>query len=252
MLGEEATAAAAGFWSKAAELGWAGLRVPEEREGLGSGVFDLAVLFEEAGRRLIPGELFASGVLAVETLVKLGSADAQASYLPGIAEGRIRATLALSEPGERWALRVPSGPECVKTLVPNAAGADLLLAVVRTAEDRVELRRVQQATIESLATLDPTRRLDQVRFDLTSAETIGSGSLADLKEALAVATIALAAEMVGGAQELLDMNGRVRQAAQAIWRSRRRLSGGAASGGRHAGAHREGAVGGALRRPPCR
>lgn len=204
MLGAGAADASAKLWEQVAQLGWAGLRVPEEHEGLGAGVFDLAVLLEETGRALVPGELWAA-TLAAEALIALGSAEAQAQRLPAIAEGRERAALALSEPGNGWGLAVPSDSRCEKTLVSNAAGADVLLAVVRTGEDRVELRLVRDAEIEPLRTLDPTRPLDRVRFELTAAETLGSGTVADLEQALDRATVALAAEMVGGCQALLDM-----------------------------------------------
>ena len=51
-------------------------------------------------------------------------------------------------------------------------------------------------------TVDPTRRSARVTFDGAPAKPLGTGAL---DHALAIATIALAAEMVGGAQRALEM-----------------------------------------------
>ena len=45
------------IWKKMAELGWMGLIVPEEYDGMGYTFQDLTVLFEETGRNILPGPL---------------------------------------------------------------------------------------------------------------------------------------------------------------------------------------------------
>ena len=50
------------LWSEVAELGWLGLQIPEEYDGLGLGFFDLCVVLEQSGRELMP-EPFISTLL---------------------------------------------------------------------------------------------------------------------------------------------------------------------------------------------
>src|SRR5688572_32175194 len=82
-----------GLWKRMADLGWAGLTVPEAHGGLELGAVDLIVLLEEFGRSLCPLPL-ASTDLAVAALVALGDAAQQAAWLPKIAAGDVVATVA--------------------------------------------------------------------------------------------------------------------------------------------------------------
>jgi alkylation response protein AidB-like acyl-CoA dehydrogenase len=61
---------------------------------------------------------------------------------------------------------------------------------------------------EALVTLDSTRRLARLRLDgvkLSQEARVGEGGLPPLERALQRATIALAAEQLGGAQRALDL-----------------------------------------------
>ena len=169
---EDGAKAAAALWTKIVELGWPALLVPEDKDGLGSGAFDLAVLMEEMGRRLVPGEFLGSAVLA--TL----SVETEQERLGA---GEVRAAV-LFEDDER--LRYAIGAE----------GADLVL-LVRANGDVAQLDDVEAA-----ASLDPTRPLGRAAG--VAGEIIGKAP--DASRALDIATVALAAEMVGGAAELLD------------------------------------------------
>ena len=42
------------LWGKVLELGWTGIRIPEEYDGLGLGHLELCVIAEEIGRALAP------------------------------------------------------------------------------------------------------------------------------------------------------------------------------------------------------
>ena len=195
------------IWEKISSLGWPGLLVPERYGGLGLGMYDLAVLMEAMGRRLVPGTFLASAVLAVAALERLGSEEARSQYLPQIAEGRLRATVAIYEPGSGWdlaALGVHDGDQTsVKSFVPEANAAELILCAMREPE-RVRLFAPRDPEVKSLPALDPTRTLAEVRFDPQQAEVVGEGSLEDLEAVIARATVALTAEMVGASAELLD------------------------------------------------
>lgn len=203
----ERTAAAGTLWSKMAGLGWPGLLVSEANDGLGLGMFDLAVLMEEAGRHLIPGTLHASGVLAVTALETLGSEVAQRHYLPDIAEGTLKATVGIYEPSSGWTPMMLQPPHDVATkrYVPAAGEADLILFLSRAGGNAAQLAVAHEAEISDLNSMDVTRPLYQVTCPAKNLERIGSGTLADLQAVVDRASIALAAEMVGSASRVLEM-----------------------------------------------
>lgn len=204
---EEASSAADAFWLKVGELGWPALLIDEDYGGLGLGLFDLAVLMEECGRRLIPGTLHASGILSAITLGALGNPAAKEKYLPDIAEGRLKATVGVYEPGSGWTsmlLQPPTNGSVTKRYVPEAEGAGLILVLNRTAGNTVELAVAHEVDLVNLRSMDVTRPLFEVVCETNKLERIGAGTVADLQTILDKATVALAAEMVGGAAQLLE------------------------------------------------
>jgi alkylation response protein AidB-like acyl-CoA dehydrogenase len=69
-------------WSKAAELGWFGLALPESRGGVGFGLADEAVLFREVGRSLAAGP-FLSTVLGARVASFAGDGALAAEIIAG-------------------------------------------------------------------------------------------------------------------------------------------------------------------------
>ena len=201
MLGAEAVSASAELWKRMVELGWPALRAPETADGLDASVFETALLAEAMGRRLVPGEFFGSAVLAIEALRRFGDASER---MAAIASGEARATLAIWEPDRRWELGAQSQGLVHKILLESAEGADVILALVRDAADRIELLEVSGPEIISSAALDATRPLAAVSFDRGAATVLGSGGAAELGGVLDVATVFFAAEMTGAAQQSLD------------------------------------------------
>ena len=99
---EEEAGVTSDFWTKLAEQGWLGLVYPEEYGGSGLGFVDLTVLMEEMGRAVMPGPFFSTVVLGGLAILEAGSAEQRKAWLPRIASGEARVTLALSEPSARW------------------------------------------------------------------------------------------------------------------------------------------------------
>jgi alkylation response protein AidB-like acyl-CoA dehydrogenase len=213
------------LWKKIAGLGWTSLGIPERYGGAG-GFLDLIVVLEECGRALLPGPFFATMGLAVPALIEAGSEAQQKEVLGAIAEGKARATLAFTEPSGRWdaagvtlaAKPVGGGWQLdgIKLFVPDAEGADYTVVAARTrgeGEDGISLflikGRPKGMTVTPLKTLDMTRRWNEVRFDrveLSAEALMGAPHKAwpALKRALEWATGALCAEMIGGAQKVLE------------------------------------------------
>src|SRR3984893_16847501 len=213
------------LWRKMADLGWTALGIPEQYGGVGS-FLDLVVVLEEAGRALMPGPFFATMGLAVPALIEAGTEAQKKEVLGAIAQGSARATLALTETSGGWdagsvtLTAKPSGGgwklDGVKLFVPDAEAADYLVVAARTrgeGEDGISLflvkGRPDGMTVTALKTLDMTRRWNEVRFDgveLSGDALMGAPHKAwpALKRALEWATGALCAEMVGGAQKVLE------------------------------------------------
>jgi alkylation response protein AidB-like acyl-CoA dehydrogenase len=213
------------LWKKMAGLGWTALGIPEEYGGVGT-FLDLIVVLEEGGRSLLPGPFFATMGLAVPALIEAGTEAQKKEALTAIAEGKARATLAFTEPSGRWdagGVTLTAKPvgggwrlDGVKLFVPDASGADYTVVAARTrgeGEEGISLFLVKGKpkgmTVTELQTLDMTRRWNEVRFEgvvLGADALMGAQDKAwpALKRALEWATAALCAEMIGGAQKVLE------------------------------------------------
>lgn len=217
------------FWQKLAEQGWLGIAYAEEDGGSGLGLVDLVVLMEEVGRAVMPGPFHATVLLGGAAIAAAGSAATRQEWLPKIAAGEAKATLALTEPNARWdaagitlAAREGRGGFALsgtKLFVPDAHLADVLVVVARsrdgsTMEDGISLFLVPRGTagvaVRLLPSVDETRKLCEVRLDnvaLPAAALIGELHRGWPAVARVVdrAAVALAAELCGAAQRVLDM-----------------------------------------------
>ncbi|MGB3867617.1 MAG: acyl-CoA dehydrogenase family protein, partial [Xanthobacteraceae bacterium] len=128
------------LWKAFAEMGFAGLLVPENSGGSGLGAVEAGIVLEEIGRTLMPSPFLATAVVAASAL-KRGSAAQQAAYLPKIADGSLIATLAVDEGAKHrpshiamQAARAGNGFKLngAKALVLDGHVADLLIVAART------------------------------------------------------------------------------------------------------------------------
>ena len=217
------------FWAKMAEQGWLGLIYPEEYGGSGLGFVDLTVLMEEMGRAVMPGPFVSTVLLGGLTILEAGSAAQRSAWLPRIAAGHAKSTLAWTEPSGRWdaaAITTAATPVAegwsvsgTKLFVPDAHLADVLVVVARTAESTdpgegigllLVLKDTPGLEVKLLPTMDQTRKLCEVTFDdvrVGADAVLGApgGGWSPLSRAIERATVALCAEMCGGAQRVLDM-----------------------------------------------
>jgi len=84
------------LWKAFGEMGFAGVIIPEEHGGSGLGAVEAGVVAEALGRTLTPSPFMGSGVLSA-TVLKGGSAEQQAAWLPRIAAGEAIVSLAVDE-----------------------------------------------------------------------------------------------------------------------------------------------------------
>lgn len=221
------------LWKNMADLGWLGLAFPEEYGGQGLGFVDLTVILEEMGAALLPSPYLSSVLLAGQTILLGGSEAQKKAYLPKIADGSLLATLALTEPSGRFDAEGVNDVKAVPTangagfslsgtklFVPDAHVADVMVVAARTKESGdksfgISLFLVDRQTpgvsTTLLKTMDQTRKQCEVVFNNV---TVGSDRLLGmvdmgwpiLYKVLNIATAALCAEMVGGAQRVLDIS----------------------------------------------
>ena len=213
------------FWDKLVGLGWLGLVFPEEYGGSGMGFVELAILLEEMGRVLMPGPYFSTVVMAGMTIWDAGSREQKREYLSGIASGRLIMTLALTEPSGRWdsegvqtTARSSSDGYAlngVKLYAPNANVSDHVIVAARTGQGESDISlfvvpsNADGLTVTPLATLASDKQSELI---LNNVCVPGSALLGELnggwetvKKALAWGAVGKCAEMLGGAQQTLDM-----------------------------------------------
>src|SRR5882762_2709722 len=87
----------AGAWNEMAEMGWAGVIIPEEYGGSNFGYLSLGLILEELGRTLTASPLLASGLAAASALILGGNEAQKSTWLPKIAEGTVVGALAVDE-----------------------------------------------------------------------------------------------------------------------------------------------------------
>lgn len=201
------------------ELGVLGLAIPQEYGGMGFTFVELGVLLEEAGRSLACVPLLSSVVLAANAILLSDSEGAKQTYLPQLATGELRGTVAIAEdsgsiiaaavnasarPGaDGWIL------DGHKSFVVDGCTADLILVAART-DDGVALFAVEGNAAglsrAPLPSLDATRRLARLELSGTPARLIGStDAWSTIARLVDLTSVALAAEQIGGAARVLEM-----------------------------------------------
>jgi alkylation response protein AidB-like acyl-CoA dehydrogenase len=213
-------------WNEMAEMGWAGVIIPEEYGGSAFGYLSIGLILEELGRTLTASPLIASGVGAASALA-LGGSDAQKSeWLPKIADGSVVGALAVDEGAhhapEKVALAATkSGAgyslSGTKTFVIEGLAANLLVVSARTSgapgdKDGITLFLVpadaKGVSRKRLALAD-SRGAANITFDKVEVGADAILGAADkgwevLEKTLDRVRAALAAEMLGAANQAFE------------------------------------------------
>jgi alkylation response protein AidB-like acyl-CoA dehydrogenase len=194
-----------------AQLGLAGLTIPESYGGVGAGHSALSVALTELGAGLVASPLLA-GLLAAEALLRLDDEGARLDLLPKIAGGELIATLAVaSEAGGRvTASGSPVGATLTGTVSPVLNGAEAsVLIVAAEADDVAGLYLVDAGadglTATRLTAVDHSRSLARITLDGTPARELAGDAVAALAAAQDLANLALASESAGAMKACLDM-----------------------------------------------
>jgi alkylation response protein AidB-like acyl-CoA dehydrogenase len=210
-----------------AEINWTGLDIPEEYGGIGD-FLDLAVVLEEMGRVNLISPFFATVVLGASAIVEAASDEQKKQFLPGIAGGKLILTLALTEPSLRYAadaVRVKATHQDggfvmqgTKLFVPDAHSADYLICVARTEGSGDPKDGITLFLIDSKSPGVSYKLLNTIAGDKQCEVTFDNVRVSEesvlgevdkgwqyMEKVLEKAAVARCAEMVGGAQRVLEM-----------------------------------------------
>ncbi|OFE12600.1 acyl-CoA dehydrogenase [Pseudohongiella acticola] len=214
------------LWQAMVELGWAGMAIPEAYGGFEFGYSGLGLVLEETGRTLVPTPLI-STVLLSATLINLAGSDEQKQeLLPGIANGESLMALALEETAihnplhiELKAVQTGSGYilNGSKDFVLDAHVADQLIVVARTEGETGQQHGISLFLVDPLSQGVDIQRLHMVdnrnagNIQFVDVEVPAEALLGEenkgwpaLSRTLDIGRIGLAAEMLGGVQEVFE------------------------------------------------
>jgi alkylation response protein AidB-like acyl-CoA dehydrogenase len=191
------------LWQGLAEIGVAGLMVPEEHSGSGLELLELALVAEELGRGAAPVP-FLGHALATLALARGGSTAQRAKWLPRLATGEARATVALADEGGGWlpaTWRTALGNGRIQGLkqhVPEADGSDLFVVGCRGGTLAL-VAAGPEARVTAQPTLDRGRPLAMLALDGAPAEPLDF----DAARLIDAGCVLLAADALGAAHHLV-------------------------------------------------
>jgi len=223
----------ASLWQRiCADMYWQAIHIPEEYGGLGLGYVELVAMLEQMGRFLLCSPFFSTVCLGTNALLVAGTDEQKAEFLPKICEGTT-ATLAYTGKaagnfGGQW------GSEAVEVItkrdgdnyllngtlryVADGATAQLLIVAARgegtSGDEGVSLFVIPADTagVERTwtPTVDQTRKqgeivLNNVSVPATALMGAEGEAAANLAKIVDLATVAVAAEQMGGAAQIMDL-----------------------------------------------
>ena len=215
------------LWRKMAALGWLGLAIPKKYGGEGGSFLDLMVLLEEAGKACLPGPLFSTVILGVSTILEAGDEGQKEDFLPKVAQGDLVLTLALAEqvaqynPSSISVRAIAEKNDYVisgtKLFVSDAHVADYIVCVAKTKDSNrgqgISLFLVdgksQGIICTPLQTIAGDKQYEVVfnQVKVRSSRLLGRlhEGWSHIEKVHQRAAVAKCAEMIGGAQQVLEM-----------------------------------------------
>ena len=208
------------IWQEIVALGWLGIAIPEDYDGVGLSLAEAVPVMEQMGRYLMATP-FASTTIAAQAILMGGTEAQKKTLLPKIIGGEV-ATVAFCEDNNDWDLANISASAKVigdklvlsgkKQLVCDGQAAQWIVISVLI-DDSPQLLVVDASSIPKEnfrreTIIDETRRSYEVSLDNVTVPIL---TLMDrdkthsaLKHTHLVGNLLAAAEMVGGTQAVID------------------------------------------------
>lgn len=207
------------LWKEFAEMGFAGVLVPEDHGGSGMGHMEAGLVMEEIGRNLTPSPFFATAMLGATALKKAGGARA-GDLLKKLGVGDLLLALALDEKAKHAPTKIETMAKKTgngftlsgaKTFVIDGHIADLLIVAART-EAGVTLflvdPKAKGVAIERTIMVDAHNAarvtFDNVALDADSVLGEVDGGAAILDAVLNVGRAGMAAELMGLSEQAFE------------------------------------------------
>lgn len=203
------------IWAEMVGLGWTGIAIPEQYGGSELGIGSTVPLVESMGRNLLSTP-YISTTIASQAILRGGSEEQKAKWLPLVAEGSI-GTLALLD-NEDWGasstscqLSADGQLKGTKMLVNDAAVADFFIVSANQSGNQVlvlvEAAQLGEGALRSKVLIDETKRACNISFDGVSvtAEAILPQSETALRDIKLLGALLTAAESTGSCAAALDL-----------------------------------------------
>ena len=214
------------LWKQFAQLGWAGILIPPDYDGLGLGHVEAGVVMEELGHTLTPSPLLASSLVGATALARAGTDAQKRTHLPKVAAGELLVSLAVDEAAkhgpEKTALRAVRGSggfilKGEKTFVLDGHVADLVIVAARTSGVPGDQRGLTLFLVDrganglkaertAMVDIHNAARLEFDEVTVAADAVLGEvdAGLGALESALNVGRAGVAAELLGVADEAFN------------------------------------------------
>jgi len=213
-------------WREMAEMGWAGILVPEAHGGTGLGYLTLGLVLEETGRTLTASPLVSTALTATTALLLGGNEEQKKKWLPKIAEGKAIGTLAVDEGAhhapEKVALKAEKAGTGYKlngkkSFVLDGGVADFVVIAARTSGKPGDKNGITLFVVDGNAkglSRDKLKTVDNrgvANLTLTDVVVPGDAVLRPVDNGFGIlesildrARVGLAAEMLGHAAQSFE------------------------------------------------
>lgn len=214
------------LWQEMAEMGWAGIAIPEEYGGLGYGYTGLGLVLEQMGRNLSASPLQASVLVCATAIARMGSEAQKQALLPALASGGLLMSLALQEGLHHAPHKTAMTAESTaggyvlngrKLLVSDAHVAQKFIVVARTSGNAGEDDGLSLFLVDATAAGVSSERVIMVdsrnsgavsfeNVEVTADQLLGEldHGYGALQRVLDIANIGLSAELLGLSQEAFE------------------------------------------------
>lgn len=214
------------LWQQMVELGWTAISIPEKYEGLEFGYQGLGVVFEQMGFFLSASPLFSTVVLGASAIEILGNEEQKQASLPQIAAGELTLAVALEEGSQHAPTSInTTATESAdgfvlngsKTFVLDGHTADKIIVLARTSGNQNDEQGITAFLVDSKeagVSITRTIMLDSrnaANIQFSDVKVSKDAVLGEVGQAfpafhqvLARGRIILAAEMLGGCQEMFN------------------------------------------------
>ncbi len=210
------------LWKAIADMGCLGLALSEEFGGSSGDFLDLSVLHEELGRALFPGPFLAT-IISRFIIMEAGNEAQKQRLLPQIAEGKLIIVPAWNQEGTIYDVTpqlkaVRQGSSYVlngsRLSVPYANAADYLICQAYTRGHASTLflvnAKAKGLKLNHLPTIAGDKQFE-VEFNnvtVSPDDMLGKVNKGEeyLDKILPIALVAKSMEMLGGAQQVVEMS----------------------------------------------